>query len=278
VPRPASGPAGEGYYLLSREALTFGHLYSVIGADGSRLYTAHRPSYLPRDFAAAVAAAVAVIGVFVGLFSVDEQWAKKHEWFDTLGLFILVLGPPCAAYLAYTLLKPLPRVGLYHDEARRHLEFEIAATARFVFREARYELRDARGRVGAVVLRPVKTTSMSQRAWKCLEPGGAVWFSVLEGGADVAERRNAVLATTGANVVGAALLAVTGLGFRASREKSALAFQFFAGETDRPIGDLDRRTPGEAHVRLDDTFARHADPRLGMAVALLVDIEEPAKA
>jgi hypothetical protein len=73
------------------------------------------------------------------------------------------------------------------------------------------------------------------------------------------------------------LAAVTGHGFTSHRNKRVLTFQYYV-DGGRSIGALDRSSDGAASLHLKAGFERHADARLCLGLAALVDVEEPLKA
>jgi hypothetical protein len=261
------------------EPLTLGHRYTIKDSQGAATCHAHRPSYALRNFIAVAAAVIVGIGIPASVLFVSDEWAKAHESiFNVLGFGALLLGPTAGPFLAYSLLRALPRVTLYHDEGRSQPMATVSAAKRIVFRAQRFEVHDAGGALLAVVTRGAQGLGVAARVWRCFDPGGRLRFEVVEGGDDTGARQKQIATVVGANIVGIGLLLLTGRGFTAHRDKVPLTFQYYAPGGDRSLGTLDRSTEHKTRLRLKPEFGRFGDARLGLAVALLVDVEEPAKA
>lgn len=275
-------PTGEGdSWVLKKHSFTLGRRYTVTGRDGTVRGFAVRSARFWRYTGAALGAVLSAVGVGFGVAWVDP-WIEHTAFFTThSGLVWLVVMPMLMAPIATLLLvaralMPFRHVTVYRDESRGEVLFEAIETTWLPLKETRYLVRAPEGTVLGHVGRDL-LSSLLGRTWRCQDETGRTLLTARERGASA--RRMESLATIAWIALVVALRAATGSRGGGVRGKTStpLSFRLCAEQSERAVGSVNREVPAMAQLLLYAS-APVRDARLVLALALLLDMEEPASA
>lgn len=241
-------------FLLKQKALAIREKYDVADEHGQSLLFIERPRHMFRGLIAlfaGFAAGAAVIILFNFIVALTPDPSTLGDVLSVIGVF----GSIAAIITVSVALSPKRHVTFYRDEKGRERVLEILQDKKWQPIVATFTVRDATGKVIAL-LRKNYLFNIFRRRWQCLSPDG----------------RTTMMMAREDSVILALLRRLLGTFFGLLRTQYILT----RGETEVIIGEFNRKFTLFDRYVLDMTrdAQRLIEGRIALAVGVMLDSGE----